>query len=77
MSYSHDRKIASHFLNMLCLAYNAKERSTSGKIDLDRLEKEFSSLLGNKLIADYVPNARKHSYKKVIKSVARGIQWSK
>lgn len=66
LQYRPSVRIASHLNDMLWLSQRIKKESQSGKLDYETLEKRFAGLLGDKPISQYIPQARKHSYLKVL-----------
>jgi len=66
LPYDPTVKVSSHLNNMLLYLKNMKEGSSSGKLDYIALEKEFSAIIKNDSLSDYIPQARKHSYLKVL-----------
>ena len=66
LQYQSAVKIAAHLNMMLLLSRLIKTGSQSGKLDYETLEKEFAKLLGNQPLSQYIPQARKHSYLKIV-----------
>jgi len=66
LAYDTDMKIAEHLSDMLSYLQNVRAGSHSGRIDYPALEKQFSKLIKNEAISTYIPQARKHSYMKVL-----------
>ena len=66
LEFDQDIKIAEQLDNMLFFLEHAQEGSLTGKIDYVVLEKQFSKLIKDKPIANYIPQARKRSFSKVL-----------
>ena len=66
LPFDSDVKVAEELNNMLFFLEHAQGDSSSGKINYEVLEKKFSKLIKNKTIADFIPQARKHSFLKVL-----------
>lgn len=66
LAYDTDMKIAEHLSDMLSYLQNVRVGSQSGKIDYPSLENQFSKLIKNEPLSTYIPQARKHSYMKVL-----------
>ena len=65
--YQKDIPLSDHLSNILFFSDKIQHGSTVGKIDYTRLEKEFKKAIPkDKSLSTYVPNARKHSYKRVL-----------
>ncbi len=67
LQYQPVIKIVAHLNMMLLLSQLVKTGSQSGKLDYEMLEKEFVKLLGNQPLSRYIPQARKHSYLKILR----------
>ncbi len=66
LPFDSDVKVAEELNNMLFFLEHTQNGSNSGKINYLDLEKKFSKLIKKQSIADFIPQARKHSFLKVL-----------
>ncbi len=65
--YQNEIPLSDHLSSILFFSDKIQHGSTVGKIDYTRLEEEFKKAIPkDKSLSTYVPNARKHSYKRVL-----------
>ncbi len=65
--YQNDIPLADHLSNILFFSDKIQAGSTTGKIDYALLENELKKTLPNgKTLSEIIPNARRHSYKKML-----------
>ena len=65
--YQNDIPLADHLSNILFFTDKIQDGSTTGKIDYVHLENELKKTLPKgKSLSEFIPNARRHSYKRVL-----------
>ena len=77
LPHNTEMKKAEHLDTMLFCQYNSVNKSGTGKIDYDTLEKDFSMQIKGDSISDYIPRARNHSYKQVLSHNKKNVKGGK